>query len=123
MLNYNLMVLGFPTILRVRADASAETFRGNRTEQDIVNWIGQVTGVAPMDHNVHDEDWLGVPTGSLHVGDDVAEDQVNWPLLAANFVTLCNVAWLLWKGIAVLKRNVICKQTTPQDSQAEPARG
>lgn len=93
-LNYNLMILGFPTVLRLLADKPQEAFRGNRTEPDLVAWVARVTGVAPMRPDVGDEEWLGEEQGVL---DMRPTDNVNWTLVAANIVTALNDLYFMWK--------------------------
>lgn len=92
-LNYNLMVLGFPTIMRLWAVKPNETFRRNRTEAELVSWVERVTGISPMEMDVRDEDWLGEPQGTL---DMTLVEEVNWTLVAANAVTALNVVGVLW---------------------------
>lgn len=109
MMNYNLMVLGFPTVVRVRTDESRETFRGNRTVEDLIAWVVSAGGIAPLGaigHRVADDiRWLALES---HVDDegvwqgDVLDirqetvrnsEQFNWPLLGANLVCFAHVIW------------------------------
>lgn len=120
MLNYNLMVLGFPTVIRVQADRSSETFRGNRTEDELVAWVNTVTDVAPMEGSVDEWEWLGSPTASLDVRGEEGAEGVNWPLVAANIVSVCNVLWLVSRAAAVMRRGVRGKRREVAEDEIVP---
>lgn len=49
--NYDLMVLGFPTIVRVRRDDAGPAFRLDREVSPIVEWVVNMSGVAPLRRN------------------------------------------------------------------------
>lgn len=69
MMNYNMMVLGFPTIMKVHSDNNIETYRGNRSVNEIISWIVNTPGgIAPLgnDYEIYNEkvlsldgEWLG----------------------------------------------------------------
>lgn len=104
MMNYNLMVLGFPTIIRMRGDRGSDSFSGNRTVNDLVRWAARVGGGAPMDDvegvvgvdldrkilEIRD----GTKVDTLHLG--VGEEGVDWALVAANVVTVGNLVYGVW---------------------------
>lgn len=121
MLNYNLMVLGFPTIMRVQADRGSETFRGNRTEDELVAWVSAVTDVASMEGSVNEREWLGSPAATLDVRGEGGTEGVNWPLVAANVVSACNVLWFIWSAAAVVRRKVRGKRGEGAEEDVVPA--
>lgn len=131
MMNYNLMVLGFPTVVRVRKDESRETFRGNRTVDDLVAWIVNAGGIAPLGslgHRVSDDvRWLAIDTRLDNQGSwkgdvlDIREravresEQFNWPLLGANLVCFLHILW----GIFSLARSIRKRQGRRRDDYVD----
>lgn len=127
MMNYNLMVLGFPTVMRVGADEVGETFRGNRTVEAVVEYIVRNSGMAPLESEgdglEDDMKWLDLKKSrdsddSALDGDvqwdgevlDVREDKVkedeqfNWALLGANIVCGAHVvAWVVRSMLSMRK--------------------
>ncbi|PXF48243.1 hypothetical protein BWQ96_01932 [Gracilariopsis chorda] len=108
MMNYNLMVLGFPTLMRVSPE-SGPNYHGDRSLSDLIAWAVKSGGIAPMDVESID-DLLGdlhrynlkfnqVVDGSIDVLDiresKLASPPVNWTLIGANFVTVIYFAFQL----------------------------
>lgn len=96
MLNYNMMVLGFPTVLRVRAERKTEVFRGNRSVEALMEWVVGVTGVAPVEGGWEEIDVGGKGGGGIDLRE--VEVGVDWVLVGANLVAMINVIWVLVRG-------------------------
>lgn len=110
MMNYNLMVLGFPTVMRVSGERSSDTFRGNRTIEELLEWVVEVGGGPPMDTEGWDGiegdfKWLEVEKAEigrsvkvLDVGENAAMEtkKTNWALVGANVVSVMNIGCVLW---------------------------
>lgn len=85
LVNYNLIVLGFPTILRVQSEQKAEVYRGPRDVNRLTEWVVDVTGVPP-------EQWQHAEqTAPPHVTWTDAAEEWDWVLLGANFVCALNL--------------------------------
>ncbi|CAN8062533.1 unnamed protein product [Agarophyton chilense] len=108
MMNYNLMVVGFPTIMRASPETSA-TYRGDRSLQDLIAWAVKVGANAPMPAENIDHLNSDLERYELSLADirdehfdvlDIREEAakqigINWTLIAANIVTFLYFAWKL----------------------------
>ena len=101
-MNYNMMVLGFPTVLRVVNEWPNENFRGNRTVDDMVKWAVWVGAMAPLDVDgidSYESDLQRFEVSGEEVEvldlDDERHTGINWTLWGANFVSICNVLWII----------------------------
>lgn len=125
MLNYNLMVLAFPTIMRIRADKPVETFRANRTSENLIAWIYRVTNIPPMSEYVPEHIFIGLPAATADLvtfSDSPHTPQLrNWPLWGANIVTVLNVIWFVFKAIAAVRRFFTQKPIHPHAPPVPPA--
>lgn len=111
MMNYNLMVLGFPTLMRVSPESGAN-YHGDRSLSDLIAWAVDAADIAPMDVESID-DLLGdmyryslkfnqVVDGSIDVLDiresKLSQPPINWTLIGANVVTVIYFAFQLNKA-------------------------
>lgn len=102
MLNYNMMVLGFPTVLRVRAERKTEVFRGNRSVEALLEWVVGVTGVAPVEGGWEETAVSGKRGRGVDLRD--VEEGVDWVLVGANVVAAVNLIWILVRGCGRTRR-------------------
>lgn len=114
MMNYNLMVMGFPTVMRVRGDDSGETFRANRTVEDLIAWVVNAGGVAPLGGDVS-------PTGDsscnneISLNDNRCSNNYGSANLRADTVWISVSRFIApdgaWKGDVIDLRDHIIRQT------------
>lgn len=113
MMNYNLMVLGFPTVMRVRGDESSETFRANRSVEDLIAWVVNAGGVAPLGGDVSLSGDASDENETFN--NDRCSDEDGSPNLRADSVWI-SVLHLIapdgaWKGDVIDLREHIVRQT------------
>eukprot|EP00177_Eucheuma_denticulatum_P003847 GFKZ01006956.1.p1 GENE.GFKZ01006956.1~~GFKZ01006956.1.p1 ORF type:complete len:276 (+),score=21.37 GFKZ01006956.1:27-830(+) len=85
LVNYNLIVLGFPTILRVQSDRKAEVYRGPRKVDRLTEWVVDAMGVPP-------DQWQQSEHASPPpVKWSDATEEWDWVLVGANFVCALNL--------------------------------
>lgn len=118
MLNYNLMVLGFPTIMRVSND-KGEVFRGNRTLPNLVSWAVRSGSAAPagdlpdtiatdlLRFGLNNFDLVDIPQLDLRA----VPSSIDWWLMAAHGITAANVV------LAVARLARYCASPKPDAEQ------
>lgn len=105
--NYNMMVLGFPAIVRVGNERPQATYKGNRSVEEILGWMVRGSGIAPMGINKNEWDmkedleWFDIRQKDikevLKIGEFQRNEGIDWILVAANVVSTGNVGWWMIK--------------------------
>lgn len=112
--NYDLMVLGFPTIVRVRRDDAGPTFRGERKIARIIEWVVNMSGVAPLGSNNSD---MPVCNSSRSAGCDQddgvdrLQEDARW--FGVEHLLALDNASFPWKGSVIDLREKTIEQTRP----------
>jgi thiol-disulfide isomerase/thioredoxin len=91
-LNANYGVYGFPTVLHFGAGNLMERYTGDRSEDDFVAWIVNVTRTAPAQPEDIPEEFAYDPWARA-LPEDTATD---WVLAASTAVTVVAAAWAMY---------------------------
>lgn len=112
--NYDLMVLGFPTIVRVRKDDAGPSFRGEREISRVLEWVVNMSGVAPLGSNTSDvPECNNSRSLECNQNDGVyrLQEDAKWFGVEDLFV-LDNTSFP-WKGAVIDLREKTIEQTRP----------